>query len=64
MPQPRRFVRTHHLVVHAEVLIAADAVGERTGIESSLAEAAGLAQRMGTLGLQATVCTERAERAS
>jgi len=45
------------------VLIAADAVAERSRIESSLGEAAGLAQRMDTLSLQATVCTTRAQLA-
>ena len=49
--------------MHAEVLIAADAVGERARIESSLREAADLAQRMGHPGLQAEVCTGRAHLA-
>ncbi|MCX5738972.1 MAG: hypothetical protein NTZ61_10850, partial [Proteobacteria bacterium] len=63
VPQRNLLVRGRHLVAHAEVLIAADAVAERSRIESSLGEAAGLAQRMDTLSLQATVCTTRAQLA-
>jgi adenylate cyclase len=44
----------------AKVLIASDAVGERERIEASLAEAAGIAERMGEPDLQALVCTDRA----
>jgi class 3 adenylate cyclase/tetratricopeptide (TPR) repeat protein len=63
VPPQNPFGQAQLLVVHAEVLIAADAVGERERIESSLREAADRAQRMGTPGLQAEVCTERAHLA-
>jgi len=63
VPQRNLLNRGPLLVAHAEVLIAADAVGQRSRIESSLGEAADLAQRMGTLPLQAAVCTTRAQLA-
>jgi tetratricopeptide (TPR) repeat protein len=60
-PRPPR--RAGSLVIFAEVMIASDAVGERARIESSLTEAAGIAERIGDPGLQASVCTERAHLA-
>jgi ATP/maltotriose-dependent transcriptional regulator MalT len=53
---------THQLclVAHAEVLTASDPHGERARIESSLAQAAELAGRIGSLGMQASVHAVRA----
>jgi hypothetical protein len=62
-PESRPRLRAAHLVVHAQVLTHADAIGERARIEAILGEAADLAQRIGTPGLQAAVCTERAHLA-
>ena len=51
------------LMAHAQVLIAADALGEQTRIEASLNEAADFAQRIDDPSLQALVRTERAHLA-
>jgi class 3 adenylate cyclase len=52
-------VRATILVVHAEVLIAADASGEQARIESILGEAAGITQRTGVPAARAEICTQR-----
>jgi class 3 adenylate cyclase len=56
-------LRAASLVVHAQVLTHADAVGERARIEAILGDAADIAQHVGQPGLQAQVCTGRAHLA-
>jgi class 3 adenylate cyclase/tetratricopeptide (TPR) repeat protein len=56
-------VRATELVVHAEVLIAADASGEQARIESILGEAAAITQRTGVAATRAEICTQRARLA-
>ncbi len=51
------------LVALAQVLVASDLRGERERIESSLTQAATLSEKVGSPGLQAVVCTERAHLA-
>ena len=57
--EPNPLSWTILLVAHAQVLIAADAIGEQARIEASLNEAADIAERIDNPGLQAQVCTER-----
>jgi tetratricopeptide (TPR) repeat protein len=61
--EPNPLSRTHILVRHAEVLVAADALGERTRIEASLNEAADVAERIDNPGAQALVRTALAHHA-
>ncbi len=55
--------RVRILRAFAEVMTAADAVGERARIESTLTEAADLAERLGEPGQQAAIRVERAHLA-
>ena len=57
------FLHAISLVAYAEVLIAADASGDRARIESILAEAAEISQGTGRAGIRAEICTERAHLA-
>ena len=63
VPEPNSLSRTIILVAHAEVLVAADALGEQTRIEASLNEAADVAERIDNPGAQARVRTARAHHA-
>ncbi len=63
VPIPNPLYEGRKFLVHAEVLVAADAVGERTLIESRAAEMDLLAQSTGALPVHAMAWTTRAQLA-